>query len=254
MELDGQIAIVTGAGSKDNGLGTGKAIALLFAQEGARVVLVDRHEDRVAETCRLIEDAGGKASVVVADLRGEGDCQMVVDEAVSVFGGVDILVNNAAAFAGARLLDVTSEMLAECVAVNLTVPLMLSKAAVPRMIARRGGSILNVTSIVAMRGPGTSVYASTKAAVIGLTTSLANELGTQGIRVNCIAPGVIDTPIRTVTSASVGGAKPQTATGADGDAGDVARAALLLASPRSKHLTGVLLPVDGGATTRMGMA
>src|SRR5215471_10172686 len=126
--LEGKVAIVTGAGSKGNGLGTGKATAVLLARAGADLVLVDRHDDRALDTQRLVEAEGRKATTVVLDLATAADCERVVESAEAAFGGVDILVNNAAAFHGVGILDTTTEILYEALAVNLIVPFMLSKA------------------------------------------------------------------------------------------------------------------------------
>ncbi len=258
-KLDGRVAIVTGAGSSGPGLGTGKAISVLFAREGAKVVLVDKFEDRADETLRLIEDEGGSATVVIADLAEVASCQHVVDQAVDRYGGVDILVNNAAISSSTSIVDTTPELYHQVIAVNLTAPFMLSKAAIPVMIERGGGAIVNITSIAALRGQGgagSTAYAASKAGLIGLMVDLADAYGKKGIRVNCIAPGIINTPMRAAAMRQAGVDPAQidlsfrTSLGIEGDAWDVARAALFLAGPDGRYLTGVLLPVDGGTTAR----
>ncbi len=258
-KLDGRVAIVTGAGSSGPGLGTGKAISVLFAREGAKVVLVDKFEDRADETLRLIEDEGGSATVVIADLAEVASCQHVVDQAVDRYGGVDILVNNAAIASSTSIVDTTPELYHQVIAVNLTAPFMLSKAAIPVMIERGGGAIVNITSIAALRGQGgagSTAYAASKAGLIGLMVDLADAYGKKGIRVNCIAPGIINTPMRAAAMRQAGVDPAQidlsfrTSLGIEGDAWDVARAALFLAGPDGRYLTGVLLPVDGGTTAR----
>jgi NAD(P)-dependent dehydrogenase (short-subunit alcohol dehydrogenase family) len=258
-KLDGKIAIVTGAGSSGPGFGTGKATAVLFAREGAKVVLVDRIEERAQETLDLIEDEGGVATIAVADLADMDACAPVVDEAVRQFGGVDILVNNAAIASSTSLLDTTPELYRQIVAVNLTAPFMLTKAAIPVMAARGGGSIVNVISIAALRGQGGSgaaAYATSKAGLIGLMTDVADSYGKSGIRVNCVAPGIIKTPMRDNTIRQ-GGRDPddldltyKTSLGIEGDAWDIARAALFLCGPDGRYITGVVLPVDGGSIAR----
>lgn len=258
-KLDGKVAIVTGAGSSGPGFGTGKAISVLFAREGAHVVLVDVEEDRAAETLRLIEEEGGKAIVVTADLGTASACQEVVDEAVSRCGTVHILVNNAAISSTTSLLDTTQELYDRIIAVNLTAPFMLTKAALPIMIEGGGGSIVNITSIAAMRGSGgggQTAYAASKAALIGLTIDVADAYGTQGIRINCVAPGIINTPMR-ANAMRQAGLDPdtfdlsfKTSVGFEGDAWDIARAALFVGGPDGRYITGVLLPVDGGTTAR----
>jgi NAD(P)-dependent dehydrogenase (short-subunit alcohol dehydrogenase family) len=257
-KLDGQVAIVTGAGSSGPGFGTGKAISVLFAHQGAKVVLVDMYEDRATETLRLIEKDGGQAEVVIADLSDATAAQQVVDEAVSHFGTVNILVNNAAIAEWGDILNTSLELYQRTIAVNLTAPFMLSKAVIPLMLQAGGGSIINITSIVAIRGTGAQqpAYAASKAGLIGLMTNLADTFGTKGIRVNAIAPGIIKTPMRDAVVQKTGpemrkvGMEERTALGKEGDAWDVARAALFLAGPDGRYITGVHLPVDGGTTMR----
>jgi NAD(P)-dependent dehydrogenase (short-subunit alcohol dehydrogenase family) len=261
--LDGLVAVVTGAGSSGPGFGTGKAISVLFAREGAKVVLVDVVEARAKETQALIAEKGGEASVVVADLSNVGDCDRVIAEAAKLYGGVDILVNNAAFPPCASLLDTTEEIWAKSVAVNLTAPLFLTKAAIPVMSARGGGAILYVSSIAALRGQGGkggAAYAASKAGLHGLMIDVASAYGKQGIRVNCIAPGMVATPMRSAQLERTGQdleklnkmLLDRTALGIAGDAWDVAEAALYFCGPGARYITGNLLPVDAGVTIRCG--
>lgn len=255
--LEGKVAIVTGAGSSGPGVGTGKAISVLCAREGARVVLVDKFEDRAKETLALVEAEGGDAAIVVADLAEIDAAQAVVGAAVDAYGGVDLLVNNAAMASGTNILDTTPELYQQIIAVNLTAPVMLTKAVLPIMVDRGGGSIVNVISIAALRGQGgrgQTAYAVSKAGLLGLMVDVMDSFGKQGVRVNCVAPGIIDTPMR---NASIVGAgldpttldlTYKTALGIQGDAWDVARAVLFLGGPDGRYITGVMLPVDGGTT------
>jgi NAD(P)-dependent dehydrogenase (short-subunit alcohol dehydrogenase family) len=264
-KLAGKVAIVTGAGSSGPGVGTGKAMSVLFAREGAKVVLVDKFEDRAQETLALVEDEGGEASIVLADLEQIDAAQPIVDTTVERYGGVDILVNNAAITSSFSLLDTTVEQYQRVLAINLTAPFMLSKAAIPVMIERGGGSIVNITSIIAIRGTGSpaAAYGAAKAGLIGLMYDLADTYGKQGVRVNCVAPGLVDTPMRDnamveagVDRAMLSQIKEQidlssrTALGFEGDAWDIARTALFLAGPDGRYLTGLHIPVDGGTTAR----
>jgi NAD(P)-dependent dehydrogenase (short-subunit alcohol dehydrogenase family) len=259
LKLDGRVAIVTGAGSSGPGIGTGKAISVLFAREGARVVLVDKYEERAKETLALIEDEGGEATIVTADLAETAACQQVVDEAVARFGTVDALVNNAAIASSTGILDTTPELYQQVVAVNLTAPFMLTKAVIPVMQRAGGGSIVNITSIAAMRGSGgggQTAYAAAKAGLMGLMIDVADAFGKDGIRINCVAPGIIDTPMRTQAMLQAGVDPKEidlsfkTSLGIEGDAWDIARAVLFLAGPDGRYVTGVLIPVDGGVTAR----
>jgi NAD(P)-dependent dehydrogenase (short-subunit alcohol dehydrogenase family) len=256
-KLDGKVAIVTGAGSQGPGFGTGKATSVLFAREGAQLVLVDKFEDRAKETLALVEAEGADATVVTIDLAEIESAQRIVDHAVSTFGRVDILVNNAAIASSTGILDTTPELYRQIVAVNLTAPFMLTKAVLPVMMERGGGSIVNVISIAALRGQGgrgQTAYASAKAGLVGLMVDVADAFGKHGVRVNCVAPGIVDTPMRASAIAQAGldpatidlGYK--TALGIEGDGWDIARAALFLAGPDGRYITGVVLPVDGGST------
>jgi NAD(P)-dependent dehydrogenase (short-subunit alcohol dehydrogenase family) len=170
-KLEGSIAIVTGAGSSGPGFGTGKATAVLFAREGATVILVDAYEDRANETLSLINEERGDASVIVADLAMIPECQRVIDETVKRHGGLDILVNNAAFPPCGSVLATTEEIWRKSVAVNLAAPFFLTKAAIPVLMARGGGSIILLSSIAAMRGQGgagSGAYAASKAGLHGL--------------------------------------------------------------------------------------
>jgi NAD(P)-dependent dehydrogenase (short-subunit alcohol dehydrogenase family) len=262
-KLDGLVAIVTGAGSSGPGFGTGKAMSVLFAREGAKVVLVDAIEERAVETQAVITSEGGEATIIVADLSSVSECNRVIDAAVRFYGVLDILVNNAAFPPCASLLDTTEEIWAKSVAVNLTAPLFLTKAAIPAMTARGGGAILYVSSIAALRGQGGkggAAYAATKSGLHGLMVDVASAYGKQGIRVNCIAPGMVSTPMRTAQLERTGldfdklnqTLIERTALGVAGDAWDVAEAALYFCGPSARYITGILMPVDAGVTARCG--
>jgi len=264
MKLDGKIAIVTGAGSSGPGLGTGKAISILFAREGARVILVDKFAERAQETLDTIKSEGGEATVVTADLSQIPECQRVVDETVRIYGGVDILINNAAMSSSTSLLDTTPELYAQMMAINLTAPFMLTKAAIPEMAKRGEGAVVFITSIASLRGQGgakgSAAYAASKGGLQGLMTDIAAVYGKQGIRVNCLAPGMINTPMRAATMSQSGldvekvnkMLIERTSLGIEGTAWDIAKAALFLAGPDGHYVTSVHLPVDAGVTQRMG--
>ncbi|HKS46986.1 MAG TPA: SDR family oxidoreductase [Amycolatopsis sp.] len=253
-----EIAIVVGAGSSRPGLGIGQTIARLFAREGARVALVDLYEERAAQTYQLIEDEGGKAVVVVADISKAEDCEAAVEAAISHFGPIGVLVNNAAYTPLVGVSETSPELFDKVMAINARGPFLMTRAALPSMIGRGGGSIVNIGSVSSIRsGNGrAAAYAASKAALLGLTVDIANEHGRKGIRINCISPGMIDTPLRRATMREMGydpDSYPfgeQSSLGHAGDAWDIARAALFLASDEARFITGVHLPVDGGLTTR----
>jgi NAD(P)-dependent dehydrogenase (short-subunit alcohol dehydrogenase family) len=256
--LEGKVAIVTGAGSSGPGVGTGKAISVLLARAGAKVALVDKFPERAAETLALIEGDGGEAVVIEADLAEIPACQLVVEQTVAQWGRVDVLVNNAAIASTTNLLDTPDELYLQVVAINQTAPFMLCRAAIPEMIKVGGGAIVNITSIAAMRGTGgrgQAAYATSKAALMGLMTDLVDAFGKQNIRVNCVAPGIVDTPMR-AQALAMGGLKPgqvdfgaMVPLGREGTAWDVAETVLFLVGPTGNYLTGLLIPVDGGKTT-----
>jgi NAD(P)-dependent dehydrogenase (short-subunit alcohol dehydrogenase family) len=257
--LAGQVAIVTGAGSVGEGFGTGKAISVLFARAGARVVLVDREESRAADTRGLIEAEGGEAVLVAADIADPSSWELIVGTALDRFGTVGVLVNNAALANTIGILDTGLEDLQEIIAVNLVAPFMLTKTAIPVMVRDGGGSIIYISSVAGLRGQGgdgRTAYAATKSAMTGMTVDLADAFGRQGIRVNTIAPGLIATPHRAHLLAEQGldeasfHLADKTCLGVEGDSWDVANAALFLASPEGRYLTGVVLPVDGGSISR----
>jgi NAD(P)-dependent dehydrogenase (short-subunit alcohol dehydrogenase family) len=256
--LEGKVAIVTGAGSSGPGVGTGKAIAISLAREGAHVVLVDKFAERAEETLRMIDDEGGTATVVTADLAEIPAAQDVVDQAVAAFGRVDVLVNNAAITSPYSLLDTTPDVYQQVVAINQTAPFFLMQSAIPEMVKVGGGAIVNITSIAALRGQGgkgCAAYAASKSALVGLMTDVVDAYGPEGIRVNCVAPGIIDTPMRTAVMAHSGLNPTDLNLGArvplrrEGDAWDIARMVRFLVGPEGHYITGVLIPVDGGKTS-----
>lgn len=258
-KLGGKVAIVTGAGSVGNGYGTGKAISVLFAREGARLVLVDRDQERAVATHDIIAGEGGEATVVAADITDPVSWSRIVDTAVGRYGTVDVLVNNAALANTVGILDTEPEDLEAIVAANLIAPFMLSKAVIPVMIRGGGGSILYISSVAGLRGQGgggRTAYAATKASMSGMTVDLADALGKHGIRVNTIAPGMITTPHRAHLMAEQGldeasfNLADKTCLGVEGDSWDVANTAVFLAGSDGRYLTGLVLPVDGGAVSR----
>jgi NAD(P)-dependent dehydrogenase (short-subunit alcohol dehydrogenase family) len=258
--LSGRVAIVTGAGSSGPGWGTGKAMSVLFARHGAEVVLVDMFEERAAQTLSLVEAEGGSATVMTADLTEPSSYQQIVDAAVDRFGRIDVLVNNAAVGVAGDIFATSPEEYHRSMAVNLTAPYMLTRAALPVIVDGGGGSVLFISSIAATRGLGGgglgTAYATAKAGLIGLTTNLADGFGTRGVRVNCIVPGILDTPMRAAGALEAGydpallDMSDRTSLGFEGDAWDIARAALFLVGPSGRYVTGVVLPIDGGSSAR----
>jgi NAD(P)-dependent dehydrogenase (short-subunit alcohol dehydrogenase family) len=246
--LEGKVAIVTGAGSSGPGVGNGKATAILFAREGAKVLLVDAFQERAEETLGLIRNEGGEASVFRADMIKASDCAGMVEEAVSRYGRLDILDNNVGISQRGTVLEVSEEKWDQVMAVNVKTIVLASRYAIPAMKKAGGGSIINISSIAGIRAGGTTPYSASKAAVIGLTFSMAADHGRDGIRVNCIAPGLVYTPMVAPLMDEELRERRKIAAplGTEGTGWDVAWAAVFLASDESRWITGVVLPVDAG--------
>jgi NAD(P)-dependent dehydrogenase (short-subunit alcohol dehydrogenase family) len=246
--LRDHVAIVTGAGSSGPGIGNGKATAVLFAREGARVALVDRVRARAEETLATIREEDGEAFVIEADVTRDADCERVVRETVERFGGVDILDNNVGIGSRGSVVDMTEEEWDRVMATNVKSMVLMSGHAVPAMAARGGGSIINISSVAALRPRGLTAYSASKGAVISLTLAMAIDHARQNIRVNCIAPGPVYTPMvaRGMTEERRALRVRAVPLGVEGTAWDVAWAAVYLASPESRWVTGIVLPVDGG--------
>jgi len=249
--LEGKVAIVTGAGSSGPGIGNGKAAAVLFAREGAKVLLVDVVEERAEETLAMIREEAGEASVFQADVTNAGDCICMAEAAMERYGRLDILDNNVGIGRRGTILETSEEDWDRVMAINLKSMVLASKAAIPKMIEGGGGAIINISSIAGLRAHSSAPYTASKAGVIGLTTSMAADHGKDNIRVNCIAPGFVYTPIVVprVDEAIRERRKTVAPLGTEGTGWDVGYAALYLASDEARWVTGVVLPVDAGLIT-----
>ncbi len=248
--LKAKVAIVTGAGSRGPGVGNGKAAAVLFAREGAQVLCVDQFLDRAEETCAIVRSERFEASSLQADVTRAADCELVVSTAIERYRRLDILHNNVGIESRKNMMEVTEEEWDRVLAVDLKSMFLTSRAAVPRLIEAGGGSIINVSSVAALRAHGRTAYAAAKAGVIGLTISLAGQLAKDRIRVNAIAPGYVHTPmVAEGMSAEVRERRRLAALIQDeGTAWDVGWAAVYLASDEARWVTGQVLVVDGGLT------
>jgi NAD(P)-dependent dehydrogenase (short-subunit alcohol dehydrogenase family) len=248
--LAGKVAIVTGAGSRGPGVGNGKAVSILFAREGASVLCADLYADRAAETVAAITAEGGTASVVECDVAHKPGCKILVDTALERYGRIDVLQNNVGIPSRENLEQTTEEHWDEVMAVNVRSMVLAAQAAVPHMASGGGGSIVNVSSIAGFRAypPYATAYTTSKAAIIGLTTALASQLGERHIRVNAVAPGQVFTPLIAERIDDAG--RERRATSGlirdEGNAWDVAWAAVYLASDEARWVTGHVLTVDAG--------
>jgi NAD(P)-dependent dehydrogenase (short-subunit alcohol dehydrogenase family) len=251
MRLQNRVALITGGTS-----GIGEATAVLFAKEGAKIAITGRHEERGhAVTAQILED-GGQAIFLRTDVRRSDECRRAVDETVHVFGRVDILFNNAGVFYPHTTPDCSEEEWDLQIDTNLKGTFLMSKFALPGMISQRGGVIINNSSGWGIAGGDAAVaYCASKGGVVLLTKAMAIDHGRQGIRVNCICPGDVDTPMLP-EDARMRGQKwedylagcSNRPLGRIGTAEEIAKAALFLASDDSSFMTGATLVVDGGGT------
>lgn len=247
FELDGKIAIVTGAGQ-----GIGRAIAEVFAAAGAKVMVATRTESHGAATVRRIEEKGGTARLCTADIGTEDNVRRVVDETLGAWGGIDILVHNAASFLGAPVEAYSEADLDTVLAVNLKACFRFSAACIPELRKRGGGRLLFTSSVTGPRVamPGTGYYASTKSAINGFIRTAALELARDKITVNGVEPGFIHTAAMELLADEEG--MRQMAryipAGAMGAPEDIAYAMLYLASDEARYVTGQTICVDGGST------
>ena len=246
--LAGKVAIVTGAGSSGKVIGNGKATAILFAREGAKVLCADAVEDRARKTVEAVLKEGGAASAVRADVSKAADCKAMVQAAVERYGRLDILDNNVGISVRADVLEVAEEQWDRVMAVNVKSIMLTGKYAIPHMIRSGGGSIINISSIAGLRANQSTPYSTSKAAVVGMTRSMAGDHGRQGIRVNCIVPGLVYGPMVAprMDEALRERRREAAPLGTEGTAWDVAWAAVFLASDEARWITGVALPVDAG--------
>jgi 3-oxoacyl-[acyl-carrier protein] reductase len=233
MQLEQKRAVITGAAS-----GIGLAIASLFAREGARLVLTDRHADNLQNAVAACREWGAECIGVVADVGQVAGAQSGVDACVEQFGGIDILVNNAGMLSQARCTDISLEMWDEMMAVDLRSVFLASQRALPWMLAQKWGRIINVASQLGIKGGAELChYAAAKAGVIGFTKSLALEVSAQNVLVNAIAPGPIETPLIEGLNSEWKKAKAaELPLGRFGRAEEIAPVALLLASEPGGNL------------------
>jgi NAD(P)-dependent dehydrogenase (short-subunit alcohol dehydrogenase family) len=265
VRLKDKAAVVVGAGQTPGStIGNGRAIALLFAREGAEVLCVDRDLARAEETAEMIAREGGRAAAFDADIVKAGHAARIVDAAKERFGRIDILINNVGIGGGG---DGPAHILEEAafdriLNVNLKGMWLTIRAALPMMRAQQAGAIVNISSLASIAGGNQLAYEISKAGVNRLTTSVAHANARHGIRCNAILPGLMDTPMAVAGIAQATGQDEEVVRSARnarvplrgkmGTAWDTAYAALFLACDEAQFITGVLLPVDGGMSSRIG--
>ena len=264
MRLKDKTAIVTGAGqTPGETIGNGRATALLFAREGARVLLTDRNLDSVKETEQMILDEGYEATIFQMDVVSESDVKEMARLCLDRYGRIDILHNNVGIGSNdGGVVHLERENWQRIIDVNLTSMFLTCKHVIPAMREQQSGAIINISSVAAIASTGMLAYKTSKAGVIALTENVAMGNAKYGIRANCIMPGLMNTPMAIEGySRAQGRSREEVIAARDkrvplrhkmGSAWDVAYAALFLASAEANFITGVTLPVDGGQSLRVG--
>jgi len=254
--LRNKIAVVFGAGSSGPGWGNGKAAAVAYAREGAAVACIDLVHAAAEETAAIIGKEGGRALAIAADVTDMGSINAAVERVIEEFGRIDILHNNVGVTNMGGPVELSEEQFEAALNLNIGPIYRTSKAVIPHMLRQGGGAIVNISSLAAIRWTGYPYFAyyATKAAVNQATVALAMQYARQGIRANCIMPGLIDTPLiykqisgqYASVDEMVAARNAAVPLGKMGTAWDIANAAVFLASDEAKFITGVCLPVDGG--------
>lgn len=252
-----QVAIISGAGSRGNGIGNGRAMAILLAREGAKVVLVDANYEWAQVTADMIaaEQSGSyeRCLVLEADVSNEAHSAMIAEKTIAAFGRMDVLVNNVGVIGpSGTAVEVKPEDWDRAMQINVKSMMLMAKHCVPHFAAQGKGAIVNIASTAGVVGGHPFLlYPTSKAAVIHMTKAMAVHHGTQGIRVNAVAPGMVYTPMvggETMEPELREARRRQSLLHTEGTAWDVAKAVAFLASDDARWITGVMLPVDAGLT------
>jgi NAD(P)-dependent dehydrogenase (short-subunit alcohol dehydrogenase family) len=253
--LAGKVAIISGGGAAGDGIGNGRAAAILLARAGTHVLVADRDLKLAQRTVEMIQAEGGQhAAAHAGDMTQEAECKRLVDAAVDRWGRLDFLDNNIGIGSRGSVVEEKPEEFRRVMQVNVETMFLLSKHAIPAMIkTAKGGSIVNISSISALRPRGLTTYTTSKAAVIGLTQAMAVDHGRDGIRVNCICPGPVYTPMVYARGNGMSdAARAQRARASvlktEGTGWDVGHAVRFLLSNHARYITGQVLVVDGGVT------
>ena len=252
LGLKGKVAIVAGGGGPLKGIGNGRAAAILLADAGAKVVVVDKEIDLAQNTVDMIKKRDGKAIGIAGDLTISDECKKVVDFALENWGRLDILDNNIGIASKLSVIEETEEHWDRVMNVNLKPMFLMSKFAIPAMISSGdGGSIVNISSISATRPKGLTSYSASKGAVLSLSQAMAVDHGKNGIRVNCILPGPVYTPMvysEGMTESHRSQRQNASLIEMEGTGWDIGKAVVYLCSEWARYVTGHLMVVDGGCS------
>jgi NAD(P)-dependent dehydrogenase (short-subunit alcohol dehydrogenase family) len=250
--LAGKVALVSGGGAVGDGIGNGRAAAILLARAGTKVLVTDRDLGLAQRTVEMIEAEGGTAAAHAGDVTVEAECKRLVDAAIDRWGRLDFLDNNVGIGSRGSVVDEKPEEYRRVMQVNVETMFLLSKYAIPAMIkTAKGGAIVNISSISALRPRGLTTYTTSKAAVIGLSQAMAVDHGRDNIRVNCICPGPMYTPMvyaRGMSEAARAQRAKASVLKIEGTGWDVGHAVKFLLSNHARYITGQVLVVDGGVT------
>ena len=250
--LAGKVAIIAGGGAAGDGIGNGRAAAILLARSGTKVLVVDRDRALAERTVAMIEAEGGTAAAHQADLTDNAQAKQTVEAALDRFGRLDFLDNNVGIGSRGSVVEEDPETWRRVMQVNLEPMFLAAKHAIPAMIkSAKRGAIVNISSISAIRPRGLTAYTASKGAVIALTRAMAVDHAKDGIRVNCVAPGPVYTPMvyaRGMTPTARETRRKASALGLEGTGWDIGRAVRFLLSDDARYITGQTLVVDGGVT------
>ncbi|MGH6701968.1 MAG: SDR family NAD(P)-dependent oxidoreductase [Bradyrhizobium sp.] len=254
--LAGKVALVSGGGAAGDGIGNGRAAAILLARAGTKVLVADRDPGLAERTVAMIAAEGGTAAALACDVTQEADCKRLVEATVARWGRLDFLDNNVGVGSRGSVVEEKPEQYRRVMQINVESMFLLSKYAIPAMIRTANcGAIVNISSISALRPRGLTTYTTSKAAVIGLTRAMAVDHGGDNIRVNCICPGPMYTPMVYAGANGMSeAARAQRANASvlrtEGTGWDVGHAVRFLLSNQARYITGQVLVVDGGVTLR----
>ena len=252
LGLKDKVAIVAGGGSYGDGIGNGRAASILLAEAGAKVLVVDINKKFAQNTVDLIKNNGGNAFAIGADLTSTAECKKVVKEVINKWNRLDILDNNIGIASNTSVVNENERYWDKVMNINLKPMFLMSKYAIPEMIkSGNGGSIVNISSISATRPRGFTTYSASKGAVLSLSQAMAVDHGADGIRVNCILPGPVYTPM-VYSSGMTKQHRSQRQNASlikmEGDGWDIGKAVVYLSSSWARYVTGHLMVVDGGCS------